>query len=50
MLGTRQDTKLKNQLILLASVAQCIVCQPVNQRVDSSIPNQGTYLGCGPGP
>ena len=29
---------------------QWIECQPVNQRVTGSIPNQGTYLGCWPGP
>ena len=34
----------------LAGVAQWIECQPVNQRVTSSIPSQGTCLGCGPGP
>ena len=31
-------------------VAQWIECWPVNQRVTSSIPNQGTSLGCGPSP
>ena len=34
----------------LAGVAQWIECLPVNQRVVSSIPSQGTCLGCGPGP
>ena len=34
----------------LAGVAQWIECQPVNQRVASSIPSQGAGLGCGPGP
>ena len=36
--------------IALAGVAQWIECQPVKQRVTSSIPSQGTCLGCGPGP
>ena len=34
----------------LAGVAQWIERQPVNQRVATLIPNQGTGLGCGPGP
>ena len=34
----------------LAGVAQWIECQTANQRVTSSIPSQGTCLGCGPGP
>ena len=34
----------------LAGVAQRTECQPANQTVSSSIPNQGTYLGCKPGP
>ena len=34
----------------LAGVAQWIECRPANQRVASSIPSQGTCLGCGPGP
>ena len=34
----------------LAGVAQWIECRPVNQRVDGSIPSQGTRLGCRPGP
>ena len=34
----------------LAGVAQWIECGPTNQRVTSSIPSQGTCLGCGPGP
>ena len=33
----------------LAGVAQWIECQPMNQRVASSIPSQSTFLGCGPG-
>ena len=31
------------------SVAQWIEHQPVNQKVTSLIPTQGTCLGCGPG-
>ena len=31
-------------------VAQWIECRPANQSVASSIPSQGTWLGCGPGP
>ena len=30
-------------------MAQWIACQPANQRVTSSIPSQGTCLGCRPG-
>ena len=41
---------LKNVGKALAGVAQWIECQPVNQRASSSIPSQGTCLGCGPGP
>ena len=33
----------------MADVAQWIECQPANQRVLSSIPSQGTCLGCWPG-
>ena len=36
--------------LALAGVAQWIECQPENQRVTSSIPSQGTCLGCGPDP
>ena len=32
----------------LAGVAQWIERRPANQRVASSIPSQGTCLGCGP--
>ena len=34
----------------LAGVAQWIEVGPANQRVTSSIPSQGTRLGCRPGP
>ena len=33
-----------------AGVAQWIEYWPANQRVTGSIPSQGTFLGCGPGP
>ena len=38
------------KILALAGVAQWIECQPANQRVASSIPSQGTCLGCRPGP
>ena len=41
---------VKNQEGALAAVVQWIECWPVNQRVTSSVPSQGTYLGCRPGP
>ena len=34
----------------LAGVAQWIEHGPANQRVAGSIPSQGTFLGCRPGP
>ena len=34
----------------LAGVAQWIECQPAHQRITGSIPSQGMYLGCRPGP
>ena len=40
---------LKKQNLALAGVVQWIEGRPVNQRVASSIPSQGTCLGCGPG-
>ena len=42
----------KNHLYMeaLAGVAQWIERQPVNQRVTTLIPSQGTCLGCRPGP
>ena len=43
-----QETKLYNTA--LAGVSQWVECQPLNQSVASSIPSQGTGLGCGPGP
>ena len=41
---------LKSAFSALAGVTQWIEHQPVNQRVASSIPSQGSCLGCGPGP
>ena len=46
----KQKNSNKQSNIAVAGVAQCIECRPVNQRVTSSIPTQGTCLGCGPGP
>ena len=40
----------KDQQRALAGVAQWIEHGPADQRVASSIPSQGTCLGCGPGP
>ena len=40
----------KMALLALAGVAQWIECWPVNQRVTSLIPSQGTCLGSGPEP
>ena len=36
--------------LALAPVARWIECRPVNWEVASSIPSEGTCLGCGPGP
>ena len=41
---------ITNAITTLAGVAQCFERWPENQRVASSIPSQGTCLGCGPGP
>ena len=41
---------LKSAFSALAGVTQWIEHQPVNQRVASLIPSQGTCLGCGSGP
>ena len=40
----------KNKTINLTGVAQWIECGLTNQRDASSIPSQGTCLGCRPGP
>ena len=45
-----QRHHLRSIHMALASVAQWIECYPANQRVTSLIPNQGTCLGCRPGP
>ena len=37
-------------MIALAGVIQWIKHRPGNRKVASSIPSQGTYLGCGRGP
>ena len=39
----------KKAISALAGVPEWIECQPVNQRVTSSIPSQDTCLGCSPG-
>ena len=39
-----------NSLRDLAGVAQWIERGPENQKVAGSIPSQGIFLGCGPGP
>ena len=42
---------VKHSLSLpLACVAQWIGCWPANWKVTSSIPSQGTFLDCSPGP
>ena len=37
------------EIIAVVGVAQWIECWPLNQKVTSSIPTEGTCLGCGPG-
>ena len=41
---------IKHASLALAGVAQWVERRPANQSVTSSIPLQGTCLGCGPGP
>ena len=41
---------MEKRCTALAGVAQWIECWPANQKVTSSIPSQGTCLGCRPGP
>ena len=41
---------LLKALMALDGVAQWIECQPAKQRVAGSIPSQGIFLGCRPGP
>ena len=59
MLASKHFKKWKKHSILwgalksiqsLTGGAQWTECGPMNQRVASSIPSQGTCLGCGPGP
>ena len=40
----------KNTMVALAAVAQWIEHWSAKQRVASSIPSQGPWLGCRPGP
>ena len=42
--------KDKKKKSIVVGIAQWIVRGSVNQRVAGLIPNQGTCLGCGPGP
>ena len=50
-IGLKFKKKIWNRNVYfpLASVAQWIERQPVNQRITGSIPSQGTCLGCRPG-
>ena len=50
ILVVKKTHLFKNIVLVLAGVAQWIERQPVNQKVTSLIPSQGTGLGCGPGP
>ena len=45
-----EDLEIKLSHIALASVAQWTEHWAVKERVTGSIPSQGTYPGCGPGP
>ena len=42
----KKSSDLATKFLALAGVAQWIECQPANQRVTSSVPSQGTCLGC----
>ena len=46
--GTELDSVFKITMIALAGVAKWIERQPLNQRVTSSLPSQGTCLSCRP--
>ena len=46
----KANIQVKNENTALAGVAQWIECGPVNQKVAGSLPDQGTGLGCRPGP
>ena len=51
ILGTMLGTLgIQKKLRTPAGVAQWIECWPMNQKVASLIPSQGTCLGCGPDP
>ena len=50
LMHTTMQKNLENIMLAQTAVAQWIEHQPANQRVTSSIPSQGTRLGCGPGP
>ena len=43
-------TVFRNQFLALAGVAQWMERWPANKKVAGSIPSQGTYLDCRPGP
>ena len=45
-MGHYQDSVINNSTTCLGGVAQWTECLPVNQKVASSIPSQGTCLGC----
>ena len=44
-----RKVKDKERILVLPSVVQWIKCRPVNPKIASSIPTQGTSLGSGPG-
>ena len=44
------NTGQKHVIYAMTGVAQWVGRWPANQKVTSSIPTQGTCLGCGPGP
>ena len=47
---SKDSPQLKSVNGALAGVVQWIEHWPANQRLSSSIPSQGTCLGCRPGP
>ena len=49
-LSLKINKTFKKLFLALAGMAQWIECWPSNQKITSSIPSQGTCLGCGPGP
>ena len=50
MIGIMKKGYFKNCFLALAGVAQWTKCQFANPKVASLIPDQGTWLGCRPGP